>query len=461
MERRSAPTSSAKWEEVRDASFQVVLLTQRKDDFWSLPTATVELKDTWAPVGTREHAQRSVSFGHPSITVSVNALTALEACTGTLPMWVIPRALEAIETYRGPQGAYGTPIPRLGRLEINAVPRHTAMAAVAHLLFSTAAHSSALASHLEPTVRWLLGSKRKAGGWPYDLSGLSELGFMSTASAVCAMALYLKLPGVRASLADRLKAAVNRGFDALVASAQRGLWHGDGSPPASQLRDSALALRLLLFARNLGCLEECCSGAGQVIDQLLREFSSHAILGGWPDRAGDARPSVAGTISSLLLYAGHESLSGDALICSAEGLIFREIEEGTLSLHLSAWDWQCLALLAAARARPIPDKRRRTLIDQCEELRRRSTAGRIGARDLVQMLEPARGAVAFALTGGIGIAPSERFPRLRRRGCKIAQVIFHETVSKLVFAAIFFLLSWLLFGTTISQYLHRLLSDLH
>lgn len=449
------------WPQIRDESFQVVLLTQRADGFWALPATRAEMANTYAPLLTREHAHRSHDdFGHPSITMSVNALLALEACAGTLPDGVAAAALEAIETHRGPQGAYGTPVPRLDQVEINAVPRHTAMAAVAHLLFSPAGRPEALAKHLEPTVEWLLESRLRNGGWPYDRSvARAGLGFMSTASAICALALYLELPTVSKGLASSLRSAADKGLQALAAAAQRGLWEGDGSPPLAQISDSAFALRVLLIASWRGRLLECGPAATAALDRLVEDFLGHRIASGWPQREGEDRADPTSTIAALLVdRMAPAQIGRGATLGEAEATILNAYRDGGLREQLAAWDWQCLARLAADRAGPVAGAERKLRLESAAAIRSRWSQGRLRARDLAILHSPAREAAMFALTAGAGFEPVTK--RLRREGATIAREMAHSVVAWLIFGVAGFVLSWLLFGTTLAEYVRRALDQL-
>ena len=315
--------TSETWSEIRDGAFQVVLLTQRSDDFWALPARPGELHDTWAPPGSRDHKVRSAElFGHPSITVSFNALTAIAAASGSAPQWAVPPVLRAIDTFRAYDGGYGTPVRRMNQVEINSVPRHTAMAAVAHLLFSPRGEPADLSAYLEPSIKWLLDSQRSKGGWPYERGGRPALGYLSTASALCALCLFLDLGYAALPLAKSIRVAVSKGYAELVNQGSRGIWKGDGTPPHSQIVNSTFALRLLHLANRSGTLVGLTAGSDG-LDELVARFAEHKREDGWPEMAGTGAADPVTSLSALhlMLEAGNPAGLGVDLL-----ITFRRME---------------------------------------------------------------------------------------------------------------------------------------
>lgn len=405
---RNSPSDEAIWSQIRDNAFQMVLLTQRADDFWAIPTTRDEAGKTWAPDGALEDAIRKRDrFGHPSITVTFNALTALAAASGSPATWAAPAALRAIETYRGKHGGYGTPVARKDGNEHNAVPRHTAMAIVSNLIFSSEIPST-LNAHLSSPIEWLLKNQLRLGGWPYDRSDpASSLGFLSTASAICALCLYLDREPGQGRLDRSARRAVARGYDALAASRHSGVWDGDGAPPDSQIDNSAFALRLLCLADRAGRLSSLVSERSCPLDQLVAEFSRTLLVGGWPERVGEKVVSPACSISGLqlVLEAGNPAGLDVGQLSAVERTILGSWKSGELPLAMEAWDWECLALLASAKIGPMSSTTLQLCRRRCAQIRGRWLAGKITRSDIRYFRGNVKSALHFALAEGGALPP--------------------------------------------------------
>src|SRR5688572_9444445 len=130
------PEDVRTWRQIRDVSFQVVLLTRRECGLWALP---VNIHDRYAyarPGSVHARGREQARFGYPSITVTCNALMALGAAGAPVPSWLVNGVLQQIDEAQHPRGGYGSPKPdKDGALEPVPTPRHTAMAAVTQMLF--------------------------------------------------------------------------------------------------------------------------------------------------------------------------------------------------------------------------------------------------------------------------------------------------------------------------------------
>lgn len=405
------------WAQIRATAFQVTLLTRRQDGFWSIPTIAAEVSDTYATPDSREESVRQKDrFGHASITASVNALEALASVLGAVPQGIAASTLAAIEAHRGKHGGYGTPVPRKDQIEVNAVPRHTAMAALAHLRFSRGGRAGALAQHLEPTIKWLLENRLRQGGWPYDWTDPPHaIGFLSTSSSICALSLYLELGDIPKTIASQVRTAVRSGYANLLRHQRNAVWDGDGAPSIYQVLDSAFALRLLRFANRNGTLSSIIQGEAQTPDQLVALYCANAVDCGWPDNlvSRDASPVTSVSALQLVLETNNPSGFSDLFLASVEKAILSAWTDGGLFGRLTAWDWQCLAMLAAIKAGPIAALEAGTLMERCQNIRRRSIRGAIQPRDLRLFDDRTRRVLTFALTGGEGFKGGALARRIR------------------------------------------------
>jgi hypothetical protein len=434
----SSTSDEAIWSQIRDNSFQMVLLTQRADDFWAIPTTRDEAGKTWAPDGTLDAALRKRErFGHPSITVTFNALTALAAASGSPAAWAAPTALRAIESYRGKHGGYGTPVARKDGNERNAVPRHTAMAIVTNLIFSREI-PSALNAHLRSPIEWLLKNQLRLGGWPYDRSDpASSLGFLSTSSAICALCLYLDREPGQGRLDRSAKRAITKAYDALIAIRHLGVWDGDGSPPDSQIVNSAFALRLLCLADREGRLSSLVSEHSCPLNRLVAEFSRTLLEGGWPDRVGEEVVRPVSSISGLqlVLATGNPAGLNAGQLRAVEQTILRSWKGGELPLAMEAWDWECLALLASAKIGPMSSQTEQLCRRRCSQIRSRWLTDRITRRDIRYFHGNVDLALHFVLSGG-DVLPRHVFIKYGRK-------ISRKVVDDLLVRAIIWILAGL------------------
>jgi hypothetical protein len=424
----------------------MVLLTQRADNFWAIPTTRDEVGKTSAPEGTPDAAiHKEERFGYASITVTFNALAALAAASGSPAAWSTPDALRAIESHRGKHGGYGTPIGRKDGNEHNAVPRHTAMAIVSHLVFSSEIRS-ALGAHLSSPVEWLLKNQLRQGGWPYDRSDpSSSLGFLTTASAICALCLFLDHESGKGRLSHSAKRAIAKGYDRLIAERHSGVWDGDGSTPDSQIDNAAFALRLLCLADRAGTLSSLTSERSCPVRQLVAEFSRTVAKGGWPERIGARTVSPPASISALqvVLQTGNPGGLEAGKLSAVEQTILSSWKRGELPLAMEAWDWQCLALLASAKAGPMPTAAQQLGRSRCARIRSRWLSGTIRRSDLKHFQGDVRISLEFALTKG-GTLPRHGFIEYGKKiSSKVADALLVRAVIWLLAAlAVFLIYLW-------------------
>lgn len=452
-----------RWSEIRDAAYTVVLLTCRSDGFWALPTTQAEIHSTYSVPGTLEDSiRRADEFGSPSITVSYNALSALTAVLGEIPRSAANRTLAQIDTHRGMHGGYGTPTPRMNQWEVNAVPRHTAMAVISHLSFASGEAPAALRKHLEPSIRWLLDNQLKTGGWPYDWTNPPHaLGFLSTASSICALRLYLDLLDVDdRRLITQANSAISRGLVALAKEQKHGVWSGDGSPSDKQVLDSAFALSLLLKANVEGKLNGLAPDLPDIMDAMVSSFSQGVLKDGWPKSAGEKVPNIAASISALALTmeAGNSGMTPPETFASVETFLISSWNRDEYSSNLTAWDWQCLAALAARIVGPLNRSKAASIENSCQRLRSKWVRGSLTAKDIAGTDDKIRDVVTFTLSRGAGF----QFVLLRARLLKLAVWTGKKVSEKLVVQAIITLLglilAFILFGINPIAYVSKLFS---
>lgn len=413
---RSPATDRSSWSAIRDAAFQVVLLTRRKEGLWALPTHERDL-DPYAPEDTREIRDREEQdFGHPSITVSFNALLALASVTDEWPPLLSAETLEVLKDCRSSGGGYGSPAPRKDGIEPNAVPRHTAMAIVLQLLFSRQSPPD-IAAVVEPAVRWLLGNRNSKSGWSYSWEKRPALGYHSTVASICALCLFLDLGRARTAPLGKIETAIREAYQALLDLRENSVWDGDGVPAHNQVRDSAFALRMLLLGDRSGTLTRLMPHGAPTVTQLIANYSRDVVEGGWPARLGGGTFSVPAAISALHLIgeAGNPAGIPDGELAAARGAILADWREGGFGHRLTAWDWQCAALLSTQLAGPIPLATGRAQADRCAELRKLWRHAALQSTDLDQIAAEAKPALLFALTGGLGFSAPAEPPRKSAR----------------------------------------------
>jgi hypothetical protein len=407
MGSNEARSTEPSWTAIQEAALQVVLLSRREDGFWPLPTTLSEVSETYADVGTLEHKLRSANkFGSPSITVSFNALAALKAGLGEVPRETADLTLRQIDSHRGAHGGYGTPVPRMGKTEVNAVPRHTAMAIMAHLEFNRTRSLENLRLHVEPSIDWLLLNQLKAGGWPYDrTSGREMLGYVSTASSICAFQTYLDMfEDTARSKRKRIITAISKALVALAKAQKGGIWNGDGSPPDNQVRDAAFALRLLLKGDKEGLVVKSLPDFLATIDEMIVRFSSIVVAGGWPKRPHESASDFAATVSALFVIqeAGNPAKIEQEKLLAFEATLLENWQDSDVAPLLTAWNWQCLSILASRFAGPITGTRAEQLRANCGNIIEKSLKQKLRRRDFLTLDKRAAATASFALAGSDG-----------------------------------------------------------
>ncbi|MES2443937.1 MAG: hypothetical protein V4574_14000 [Pseudomonadota bacterium] len=450
-----------RWTDIRDAAYQVVLLTCRSDGFWALPTIPAEVHSTYSVPGAPEDKIRQADeFGSPSITVSYNALSALTAVLGEIPRSVASRTLAQIDTHRGMHGGYGSPTQRMNQREVNAVPRHTAMAVVSHLAFASGEAPAALRKHLEPSIRWLLDNQLKTGGWPYDWTNPPHaLGFLSTASSICALRLYLDVLKVDdRRLATHVNSAILRGLTALAAEQKRGAWSGDGSPSDKQVRDSAFALSLLLRVNLEGQLNGLVPAFPNTVDSMVRSFSQGVLKDGWPKSAGENVPNIAASISALTLMieAGDSGRVPPRTLASVGDFLTSSWNRDEYASNLTAWDWQSLAVLSGRIAGPLNRSKAASIENSCQRLRSKWVHGSLTAKDTAATDSKIRNVVTFALTSGAGFRSVSLKDRLMTLAIWTGKKVSEKLVVQAVITLLGLILAFILFGIDPIAYIGNL-----
>jgi hypothetical protein len=456
----------AKWTEIRDRAFHVVLLTCREDGFWALPTVRSEVRDTYSVPGAPEdNIRKSDKFGSPSITVSFNALTALASVLGAIPRLTADQTLAQIDTHRGRHGGYGSLTQRMNQWEVNAVPRHTAMAVIAHLEFGSGDAPDSLRKHLAPSISWLLSNQSKSGGWPYDWTNPPHaLGFLSTASAICALKMYLSLLGDGDRQFTKLiPKAISKALVALATEQKDGVWSGDGSPLDKQVRDTAFALRLLQKVNREGQLDRLTPASSNLVGTMVERFAGGALNDGWPKRAGENVSNVAGSVSALavILDAGDSAGIPPEKLRLVDATILKSWKTGDAPQHLAAWDWQCLAILASRVSGPITGSQATVIENSCQTLRAKLLIRKLKQNDLKKIDGSIRETVTFALTAGTGFQSVPIHQQFLSSLRWIAQKVSEKLLVQGVIALLGLILAALIFGADPIDYVKALIERVH
>lgn len=404
---------SPEWQQIRDLSYQIVRLTQRQDFFWGLPTTESEIHHTFAPAGSTENVERKKEkFGHPSITVSYRALTALVPALEQGASKITSATLKAILSHRAPEGGYGSPYSRRDDVEINAVPRHTAMGLLSALVFAPKFGFPIARDKVVQSVIWLLGTRSRKSGWPYDHKSKSpEFGFLSTSSSIAALCLYLDhFLDCPSDQKAKIEVAIVEAFAALELKQNNGAWTGDGIPIEYQIRDSAFAIQLMYLADRNGRLSGLIDGGRGKIGSLLQHFVEIALRDGWAATVGENVANPQATVSGLEAISssdGFVTIEASTLL-KFENLILSAWKEGRLSASMTGWDWQCLLTLATSKVGPIKENDVQNIdkkILWAEDLARNA---KFFMNDLNQFDTRIRKVVEFVLASGGGVLPSPK-----------------------------------------------------
>lgn len=393
------------WTEIRDLAFCVILLTQREDGLWSLPVSKADFH-SYAPPNTLERKIREHGdFGSGSITVSCNALIVLSKLTGEGVPKATPDVIRWIEAHRSPRGGYGSFSPGKDGSQINAIPRHTAAAVVTRLLFPISARDPEIAARMTESVQWLLDNRERRGGWSHSSNTKPDLGFLSTASSLCALSLYLELDIATKRLSASIKSALSSGYSALAAARRDGVWHGDGVPPAFEALDSAFALRLLRIADRSRVLSSCCINESAPISALIADYSKRVAHPEAQFQSSDLKALTYISALQLISESGDPGGVGDEALRSMEESVLLAWRGGDLVRSMTGWDWQCLGMLASTKAGPLAPSATRRLEEECQAIRSEWLAGDLTRKSISGLDRRIIPPVTFALSRGRGLRP--------------------------------------------------------
>ncbi len=405
---------SSIWKEIRNSALTIVFLTRRRDGFLGLPVNWIELTQTYAPSESDQDAERREEstlggkFGHASITVTFNGLSAIESAAGKIPLKICNDALNGIATHRGTSGGYGFPKPRHGVHEISAVPRHTGMAIIARIEYDGNRRSAELFEELSLSASWLLKCTLPTGGWPFNFDPAERtIGFQSTAASICALCLFYRgYSDKKSRERSRASAAVAKALLGLKGSQKSGFWSGDGVPNGNEARDSAFALRLLVLGYQASP-DLFGADGGDTLRQMLDCYFEQNLGNGWPVNATNPRWDLGASIGGLSLF---QSLTTDAsnyesLVIATETEIIRLWQTKGLFDRLHSWDWQSLALVSGKKVGPI-DSSVLSLIElETKKLRDTASAMKLKQNDLLKLHVNIKKPAIFCLTKGTEIFP--------------------------------------------------------
>ena len=394
-----------RWSQIRDDVYGLALLTQRLDALWAWPTSAFELGLNFAPADNPENEIRSRGFGHSSITTSFIAMRAISETVNSLPASRFANCLKAISTFRDIAGGYGSPLSQFHTVEINAVPRHTALGIVANLVFYRLSRSYASPEALKESVAWLLQANLQSGGWAYKpVKRDSKLEFMTTASAVAALCLYLEHCD-DPDLAKRISAEVSKAVKLLTKQQKNGVWDGEHANPKAKLtevRDSAFAIQLLCLANRAGRLDACLDGQSGCIPTLVGNLASKRLSTGWPTSIGLNDPDPAATMWVLQAVADADcwQLLAEDELALIESFILDRFERGSLASATAAFDWYGYLRFASSLAGKLDVASQSTIDERCEQIFAKFKGGVLYRADLRCISARIRSAVDFALGGG-------------------------------------------------------------
>lgn len=349
------------WEALRDTATSVVFLSQRPGGMWSLPTSDFELLQPGAAPGSKElPIRKREKFGYPSITVSWIALRGLRASLGRIPDQA-RQVLTELTEFKSPRAAYGSPASRhRGSPSINESPRHTATALLLLMEFGTAAYPP---PDLLPSIRWLLSKRTPGTGWRFE-DNAERMGPITTATSLAALTRFAALTSAEdfgPELPKALVAAVDEGLNALISSANNGVWDcsGEGRFQSTEISDSAFVIWVLgqATSESAPLLQSCRSSD---IRRLRRDLLSRCVGDGWPRSIADRTVSAPATVWVLRMVA--EAAEDDPmtdyqdLITRANLHLINEMSQDDSWRSFEMWDWAALAELASSHTGAMSER---------------------------------------------------------------------------------------------------------
>lgn len=369
--------ASTAWSEILLEAFYVILLSRRADGMWAFPLQNDE--PIFAVSGSKEYAIRmGEGFGFASITVTHNALTAINQLSSGNESTFYRQATSSILQLRDAQGGFGSMSQRLGGgTSINAQSRHTAMAI--NVLVDFPSHLPV--QELQKSVLWLLDEMTTKGGWTHERSRKeNQIGHMSTSCSIAALAKAGRSIG-DGQTKFRLESAVEKSIHELSVS-QNTIWTGDGGSPNRVVTDSALSVQMLASVRN----ENLLVNHIELLDGMVaRFFSLYELNECSQNIKREAQPAHALTAALLAYFTVRNN--GVEIKPGIESTIAANILEawtsGEIHQTFTAWDWINLARVSSRMLGTNLEHEHRSLaIENVSRLREKQSNNSLTKGDL-------------------------------------------------------------------------------
>ena len=277
------------WSRLAEACAFLVPLAQRESGLWAFPTNYPDGRQAYAAPGTKEEKDRlSGPFGFESITITWNALEAINGLFSHKPAHVFEVALADIANCRAGD-AFGSRSTSYQGVHINLSTRHTALAVLSFLFFESGSSQKREFKYLERTVRWILRQQnKKTFGWGFDKTTRETEEPMSMASCLAALSCFITVFDeghfLKKSLRNQIEKAVRQGFHRLMGIKKSRLW----TPryKETHIVDNAFVFDMLEMAVERGSFELLVPGAEKRIGSAQERYIKFALHDGWPEKAG-------------------------------------------------------------------------------------------------------------------------------------------------------------------------------
>jgi hypothetical protein len=345
------PKDSAKqsWSRIATACGFLIPLAQRDTGLWAFPTNYPDARRAYAAPGTKEEKDRlSRPFGFESITITWNALEAIDGLFSHRPVDIFEFALADIASCRIGD-AFGSRSSSYQGIHVNPSTRHTALAVLSFLSFGRGSWRKQEFNSLQRTVRWVLSKqKRTTGGWTFDQETSKDEEPMSMASCIAALSCFVSafVDGrfLTKELHNKIDRAVKRGFDRLMEmSSPTTLWNPRYEE--THIVDNAFVFDMLNVAVDRGSIGSMIQNAAKRMRDAQQRYIEFALADGWPEKPGGKEPALAATINALFVI--EHLIPNSSLVSRATAFVFDQILYNDAGAHLRGWDWIILGRLAA------------------------------------------------------------------------------------------------------------------
>jgi hypothetical protein len=145
------------------------------------------------------------------------------------------------------------------------------------------------------------------------------------------------------------------------------------------------------------------------LEKAVEDFALNLRIGGWPQRVAENRPHPAASISALQIV--NEAAIFDRLdpvkLESAMQSLLSAWRRKDLFSQMTAWDWQCAALLASGlpEVGKIAPAQSDRYINEARKIRQRWLGGGLKESDLRELKPHVRAVATYPLTEGLGFRP--------------------------------------------------------